>query len=142
MATRKIIMDIMGVRQFPVHTKYLGLPLSFGRKKSDLFRYLVEHTWQKVLGWKEKMLSFAGKEVLIKSILMAIPLYPMMCFKIPGSVCKRIFGIIRKFWWSHKGDERSISWIKSAILYKDESEGGLNFRDLELVNEALLGKQF
>lgn len=92
-----------------------------------------------MVGWKEKLLSFAGREVLIKSILMAVP---MMCFKIPDSVCKRMSSIIYRYWWSSRAEERTIHRVKSSSLNKAKTEGGMNFRDLRLVNDALLAKQF
>lgn len=65
-----------------------------------------------------------------------------MCFKISGSVCKRISSIIHKYWWSSKAEERTIHWVKNSTLYNDKTEGSLNFWELELVNDALLAKQF
>lgn len=97
MVTRHSIINTLGVGQVQKHLKYLRLPLVFGNSKSEFFKYLIERIWQKVLGWKEKLLSYAGKVTLIKSILMAIPLYPMMCFRIPKSVCKRITTIIYNY---------------------------------------------
>lgn len=54
-------MGILGIEHALKHDKYLGLPLVFGCNKSELFRSLIERSWQKVLGWKEKLLSYAGK---------------------------------------------------------------------------------
>lgn len=49
-------------------------------------------------GWKEKVLSRAGKEVLIKAVTQACPTYAMSCFKIPDYVCDDIKSMIANFW--------------------------------------------
>lgn len=40
----------------------------------------------KLLEWKEKMLSHAGKEIFIKIVTQAIPMYTMSVFKIPDTL--------------------------------------------------------
>lgn len=37
----------------------------------------------------------ASREVLIKSVAMAIPTYPMSCFKFPSTTCKQINSDLR-----------------------------------------------
>ena len=54
---------------------------------------------KKLAGWKEKLLSKAGKEVLIKAVAQAIPTYTMSCFKIPDSLCDEMTNLISNFWW-------------------------------------------
>ena len=49
-------------------------------------------------GWKEKMLSKVGKEVLIKAVAQAIPTYTMSCFKLPDALCDELTSMIRNFW--------------------------------------------
>lgn len=49
--------------------------------------------------WKEKLLSKAGKEVLIKVVAQAIPTYSMSCFKILDSLGDEMTSLIRNFWW-------------------------------------------
>ena len=50
-------------------------------------------------GWKEKLLSQVGKEVMIKVVVQFIPTYSMSMFKLPVGLCKDIEAMIRKFWW-------------------------------------------
>lgn len=57
------------------------------------------------MGWKEKLLSKAGKEILIKMVAQAIPTYSMSYFKIPNSLCDELTSLIRNFWWGQKKDE-------------------------------------
>ena len=52
--------------------------------------------WKKLKGWKEKLLSQAGREVLIKAVIQAIPIYTMSCFKLPKGLVRELEGMIRK----------------------------------------------
>ena len=70
--------------------KYLGLPEHFGRKKKDLFASIVDKIQQKARGWSTKFLSMAGKLVMLRSVLSAMPSHSMTCFKLPISLCKSI----------------------------------------------------
>lgn len=106
-----------------------------------MFKYLVERTWQKVIGWNKKLLSAAGREVLIKAVLQALPQYVMMCWKLPISLCKRLSSILTKFWWSGDG-RKVIHWTGTNLLNRAKEEGGMNFRDFTLMNDAFLLKQF
>lgn len=81
-----------------------------------------------------------GREVLIKSILQAIPIYVMSCFKLPDSVLDEDERIIRCFWWASK-KSKGISWLSWGKLCRLKSEGGLGFWDMESFNLALLTKQ-
>ena len=50
------------------HTKYLGLPSIIGISKKLVFAEIKEKVSKKLAGWKGKMLSMGGKEVLIKIV--------------------------------------------------------------------------
>ena len=55
-------------------------------------------------GWKEKLLSQAGREELIKSIVQAMPTYAMSCFILLETICDEIATMVQKFWWGGKKD--------------------------------------
>ena len=75
------------------HEKYLGLPLLVGKNKKNSFKEIKV----KLAGWKEKLLLKAGKEILIKAVIQAIPMYSMSCFKIPNSLCDELTSLMRNF---------------------------------------------
>ena len=52
------------------------------RSKTSVFAYLRERVWRRIQGWKEKLLSKVGKEILIKAVAQAIPTFAMGCFDI------------------------------------------------------------
>ncbi|CAM8982037.1 unnamed protein product [Rhodiola kirilowii] len=135
------ICSILGVGQVDRISKYLGLPVMFSHNKTELFRFIIEKVWKRVQGWKEKTLSMAGKEILIKAVIQASPTYAMMCLRIPDQLIKRIVSIVSKYWWSNGGDSRGIHWCSFDKLCKAKTEGGLGFRELSIFNDALLAKQ-
>lgn len=55
------------------YEKYLGLPMVGGNSKVNTFRDLQEKITKRVMGWKEKFISKAGREILIKIVTQAIP---------------------------------------------------------------------
>ena len=70
---------------------------------------------KKLSGWKEKMLSIGGKEILIKAVTQAIPTYTMSCFQLPKGLCEDLERMERNFWWGQRDQEAKmamVSWEK------------------------------
>lgn len=61
-------------------------------------------------------MSKAGKEVLIKAIVQAIPTFAMSCFKLPIGLCKDFETMVRKFWRGIPRDRKGICWKSWDIL--------------------------
>lgn len=73
----------LNVQNESLSENYLVMPSDVGRSKNGTFKYLKDRVWNKIQGWLEKLLSMGGKDVLIKSVVQAIPVYSMGCFKLP-----------------------------------------------------------
>ena len=104
-STQAEIKNLFGAQVIKQHERYLGLPSLIGQRKKKAFNRIKDQLGQKIAGWKGKLLSSAGKEVLIKAVAQATPTYTMSCFKLPDSLCKELSSIISKFWWGQKFDE-------------------------------------
>ena len=76
------------------HETYLGLPSLVGKYMSNTFWQLKERLDNKLSKWKEKMLSQAGKEILIKAVAQTIPKYTMSVFKLPNIICDKMTGMV------------------------------------------------
>lgn len=84
----------------------MGLSTVWGRSKREALGYLKDRIKDKLNGWRTKTLNQAGKEVLIKSVITAIPSYVMSIFKLPKTWCSKINALIADFWWGHSTEGR------------------------------------
>lgn len=76
---------------------YLGVPAIWGRSKKRGLAYMKGRILGKLQGWKQNTLSRAGREVLIKAVVQAIPSYPMSIFKFSAIVCHELDALIASF---------------------------------------------
>lgn len=135
------VCQILNVMTESLSDKYLGLPALVGADKSDSFWHLVERVRTRIGGWKEKLLSLGGKEILIKSIAQAIPVYAMMVFRLPQKICKGVCDTISNYWWGDDDMQKIIHWATWWKMCIPKLKGGMGFRDLQSFNLALLAKQ-
>ncbi|KAL9685526.1 hypothetical protein QQ045_022977 [Rhodiola kirilowii] len=134
-------MTALSVAVVDGHNKYLGLPLYLLRKTSLNFLPLLDRVHARLKPWYTSTLSCGGREILIKSVLLAIPQFHMHCFRIPKGVLKRYQSLIKHFWWFGKQQPKAMCWLKYTLLCQTKENGDLGFRDLDLLNQAFLAKQ-
>ncbi|GMI66103.1 hypothetical protein HRI_000279600 [Hibiscus trionum] len=140
-STRRQIGEFFGVRISSNPEKYLGLPTMVGKNKRGAFAHLLDSTNKKVDNWSCRFLSMGGKEVFIKAVLQAIPVYAMQCFLFPITLCRALESIYCRFWWRNGGTKKGIHWARWESLCTPKENGGMGFRDLAKFNVAILAKQ-
>ncbi|XP_019184368.1 PREDICTED: uncharacterized protein LOC109179318 [Ipomoea nil] len=137
---RQIVAQILGVAHAPNYGKYLGLPSFIGRHKKAVFAYVEDKIRQRIGSWNKKLLSQAGKEILLKTVAQSMPTFSMSVFLLPVSVCTTIEMTMNRYWWD-SGTDRRIHWKAWDNLCVPKKYGGLGFKDLRAFNLAMLGKQ-
>jgi hypothetical protein len=138
---RTNIMQSLDIRAEARNEKYLGLPIYMGKSKVQTFNCLKDRIWKRIQGWKEKLLSKAGKDVLIKAVAQSIPTYAMSCFDLTKTLCDDIGMMIAHFLWSQQEKENKIHWLSWELMCCRKEKGGQGYRDLHLFNLAMLARQ-
>lgn len=121
---KDIIRQRINIKTVNTHTRYLGLPVIFGSSKKEVFSFVQERVWKKIKGWKDKCLSRAGKETLIKAVAQANPNYIMSCYKFPQGCCEVVESMLAKFWWGTEETKWKIHWIEWDRLGATKDRGG------------------
>jgi hypothetical protein len=138
---RDYITRLSGIPSTQRFDKYMGLLALVGKSRLSEFKSIKDMVWKRMNDWKTKFLSQAGKEILLKTVIQAIPSYSMRVFLLPLGLSKEINSLMQKFWWGHKDNESKIHWMSWKRLGVSKSKGGMGFRDLRGFNLALLAKQ-
>ena len=115
-STRELVKLSLQVPNESLNERYLGMPTDVGHSKNGTFKFLKDKIWNKVKGWIAKILSAGGKEVLIKSVAQAIPVYSMACFRLPCGLCGHINSLFRGFWWGSKEGKRKPHWVSWQVM--------------------------
>jgi len=135
------IMQEVGANSVQQFERYLGLPALIGRSRVSSFNFIKGRIWTKLNGWKEKLLTDAGKEILLKTVIQAIPIYTMSVFRLPKTLLKGINSLMGKFWWGFKENTTKIACMPWKQMGWSKDIGGLGCRELDCFNMAMLAKQ-
>lgn len=121
---------------FPI--TYLGIPLALRKLGNAELQPLVDKVASRLPTWKANLQNRAGRTVLIKSTLSAIPTHIALVINISPLAIKCIDKRRRTFLWkgadSVRGGHCLLAWPKVCRL---PELGGLGIVDLELFGYAL-----
>ncbi|KAK6780086.1 hypothetical protein RDI58_022270 [Solanum bulbocastanum] len=131
--TQDIIDKIQKVTGFSLKDSpitYLGCPLYIGRQRILYYSQLVEKVSKKFCGWQDRLLSYAGKIILIKHTLQSIPIHIMAAISPPSTTIKYIETIIADFFWGREQDKRKYHWASLETMCLPYADGGVGIRRL------------
>uniref|UniRef100_A0A453Q831 Reverse transcriptase zinc-binding domain-containing protein n=1 Tax=Aegilops tauschii subsp. strangulata TaxID=200361 RepID=A0A453Q831_AEGTS len=140
-ADDSLLLVVLKITSDGFEDKYLGLPVPEGRMKAGKFQSTKDKALKRVSDWIEKYASSGVKEIQIKSVTPALPVYAMGIFNFPASLCEELSQIIINFWWGDEKNRKKTHWLAWDKMTRPKGEGIMGFRDLRLFNQALLAKQ-
>lgn len=98
-------------------------------------KILVDKITNKLRHWTARMLTYAGKVELIRSVVSGCVNYWAQVFIIPKKVSRTVDSVCRSFLWSNvdSGRRALVSWDDICL---PRSWGGLNLKNLIIWNQA------
>ncbi|XP_059068432.1 uncharacterized protein LOC131858952 [Cryptomeria japonica] len=138
--SQRAITRLFGIKIGQLPGKFLGMPFFVGAGKAEIWKGLLDGCKAKMEGWKTKWISLAGRLLMLKTVVSAMPIFPMACFKLPGLVIKSMQQKMRKFLWNGNQEQDKILLMAWDKVCKPKGGGGAWLRDWRLINEAMGAK--
>ena len=92
---RKELKGLLAMKKVNLNAKYLGSPLFNSKSRIRDFTFLQEKLESRLLGWRYKALSWAGRDTMIKAVALALPSYTFFALDVPLSVCEKMDVVVR-----------------------------------------------
>ncbi|XP_074298556.1 uncharacterized protein LOC141629455 [Silene latifolia] len=134
------IAQVSGFQEGKLPFKYFGIPIQPGRLTKADCNVLLDKIVSKIRGIGARKLIYAGRLVLINSVLNTLHNYWASIFLIPKGVVKRIEGICRNFLWCGGSEYNRAPLVAWHHVCCSKKEGGLSIKDVGVWNIASVGK--
>lgn len=131
-----LIQFTTGMPMGSLPVRYLGVPLC--TKKLSLLNceVLLQQIKSRLSSWSAKALSFAGRLLLIKTVITGITTFWCSTFILPQACVKRINSLCGVFLWQGDIDKHHNARVSWEVVTKPKREGGLGIKNLATWNKA------
>jgi hypothetical protein len=119
---------------------YLGILIYYRRLTNAEWKVVEERLQKHLSNWKGKLLSVAGRLVLINFALTNMVLYMLSFFQVPKGATTVTLLLLKIFLARRFGKKKKYRLVKWNVVCRPRDQGGLGIHDLEAKNIALLGK--
>ncbi|XP_059289496.1 uncharacterized protein LOC132043021 [Lycium ferocissimum] len=131
------LKQITGIRQGLFPFTYLGCPIFYSRNRISHYDTVVKKISKRMNAWQGRLLSYGGRATLISHVLQSMLVYLLPGMNPPKGVIRQMYSIFSRFFWSNTGDKKGVHWVKLEALSLPKDKGGLGFRSLFEVSNAL-----
>jgi hypothetical protein len=79
--------------------------LHFSKLRKEDLQPVIDKIIKRIAGWKGRLLSYAGRLILLKACLANIPIYLMSIIKFPKWAINMINSHMARFLWNNSEDK-------------------------------------
>lgn len=123
------IIKMLGFKSAKILGWFLGTPLFLGAYWPNLWTKPVDSYLGHMEGWKSKLLALVGLILMLRSVIYAIPIFLMMCLKIPTKIIILIEQKMRKFFQNGNHDQNNILFLALDKICKLKSASGASLQN-------------
>ncbi|XP_058752910.1 uncharacterized protein LOC131626107 [Vicia villosa] len=137
--TQDLIQQVTGFAIGTLPFKYLGVPLASRKLIIHMCQPLIERRISRLNHWCTRILSYADRVQLVRSVLFPIANYWMQVFHLPKKIIHHVETMCRSFIWKGKDNlsrKAHVSWESMC----DPVSAGRNTINLTLWSRATIGK--
>eukprot|EP00253_Pinus_taeda_P015594 PITA_15594 len=120
--------------------KYLGFWLKPNAYKKEDWNWLTAKLETRISHWSYKWLSRAGRLTLIKSVLLAIPVYWAALTWVPKGTLEKIRRICSRFLWVGSKENVVLPWVAWEKVARPKDWGGWGIKSLPDFSLSLAAK--
>ncbi|KAL3677633.1 hypothetical protein R1sor_027581 [Riccia sorocarpa] len=122
--------------------RYLGFPIGWKVKDTQKCDFILGRIQKRLGSWTYRMLSFAGRMVVMRYVLKAMPNHLFTCLYLNQKALDRLEAICRKFLWGKsEGGKDRIPLIAWEVVSKTKGDGGLATTSFAVQGRALRLRQ-
>lgn len=124
----------MALGQLPF--RYLGVPLDSRKITLANREPLIQQVKAKFNSWSVNSLSFAGRLLLIKTVIAGITNFWCSAFILPKACVARINSLCSIFLWKRNIEGHNSPRVAWETVVLTKRQGGLGVKDLKIWNKA------
>ncbi|KAL2635759.1 hypothetical protein R1flu_007238 [Riccia fluitans] len=123
--------------------RYLGLPIGWQVTENQQRHYIFGRLQRRLGNWTYRVLSFAGRMIVLKHILKAMPNHIFTCLSLSCDSLHKNEAICRRFLWgkNDEGNDR-VPLVAWTDILRPKREGVYAVTSFELQSKGLRLKQF
>eukprot|EP00253_Pinus_taeda_P032611 PITA_32611 len=136
------ILALLGIGQDSIRNgiKYLRFNLKAKGNRKQEWLWLIDRFYRKISGWEWRLLSLAGRFILVQAVLSQLAVYWAHIYLLPASIIKQMHSLAANFLWGGKSFQSKIHLVKMEDISRLRKESGWGLLNMRTFGNALLCK--